>query len=291
MKKIAKIITAILLFYSLIGCTKKGHTLSEEEIKQQKIMDVFLIGGQSNAIGYSGINGSILSPNPAPKTSYQYYKGKFAEVLDEVGEPVTGSPWPSFAIRYNQLTRRKICFVQQAVGGSSQTAESEIGFGNWSIDNPINIAANVQLHAAIAAIDSAGFTPVFKGILWSQGESDAMVLNGDIGPTAYTQAKYIAGFKAMLDQYRKAAGGLGAGTPIFIFKIGGEITKSDYGYSLIRNAQDSVANFDPTRNKIVFTGAFGFIARGMMEGNVHYSQAGYNEMGTQGAISVVKQMP
>ena len=290
MKKIKEIITIVLLPFSLIGCSKQDDMLRVEN-RQKPIMDVFLIAGQSNAVGYSGLNGRVLSPDPVSKTTYQYYQGNFTEVSDEVGEPYSGSPWPSFAIRYNQLTGRKICFVQQAAGGSSQTAESDISFGNWAPGSSLFIAANTQLNTAMIAVNNAGFQPVFRGILWSQGESDAMVLNGAIGTTDYTQAKYIAGFKAMLNAFRTMVDGPGPGTPVYIFKTGGEITKSDVGYRLIRDAQDSVANFEPMYNKIVFTEAISFIGRGMMEGNVHYSQAGYNEMGSEGAISLIQQMP
>src|SRR5882757_664043 len=64
-------------------------------INSRKI-DVFLIGGQSNAVGNPGGGGAASSPDPQSGTVYQYYSGSFSAVTDEVGAANTGSAWPSF---------------------------------------------------------------------------------------------------------------------------------------------------------------------------------------------------
>lgn len=85
-------------------------------------IDVFLVAGQSNAQGQGD---SSLSPIPQSGTVYQYYNSVFEEAQDPIGNAATGSAWPSFGIKWNNLTKRKICFVPAAVPSSSQVAAAD----------------------------------------------------------------------------------------------------------------------------------------------------------------------
>jgi hypothetical protein len=243
-------------------------------------MDVFLIGGQSNAVGNSGAGGAALSPNPDSATVYQYYLSAFTMVTDEVGPANTGSAWPSFGITWFNRTGRKIAFVPTAVNGTGQLATSDSGFGNWSPTGTLYGTSLSSLSAAIASITAAGYTPVFRGILWSQGENDANFINS----AAITQSDYQTGLTNMIADYRTA---LGENTPFYIFRTGTRVTSSDVGYLAVRTVQETVTAADPLRNKIVFRNAVDFPGRSMMADNSHYTQTGYNEMGRYGSESIL----
>lgn len=245
-------------------------------------IDVFLIAGQSNA---RGVGTRTLSPNPSANTVYQYYQGTFSQVTDEVGlDPVTesnrGSAWPSFGITWNKATGRKICFVPTGVDGTGLLAASDTGFGNWSPSGTLYSNSVTQLGNAITAIQSAGMTPVLRGVLWHQGENDGNKVNdGTITGTDYQNA-----LVTLIANYRTA---FGANLPFYIFRIGTRTTASDTGFLAIRQAQVNVANNDSLLTRVVFYNAISYQARSLMSDQYHYTQAGYNEMGQVGAENIL----
>lgn len=240
------------------------------------LIDVYLVGGQSNAMG---MGNSALSPIPRSGTVLQYYLGNLSAGTDPIGNASTGSAWPAFGISYNALTGHKICFVPAAVSGSSQVAAANTGQGTWDTTQLLFDTSVARTVAALAKLKASGYNPVFRGILWCQGETDAIGINGAI----ITQADYIAAFQKMIRRYRTA---FGQPTPIYIYRIATQTNVSDVGYSQIRDAQVSVATTD-SLNQIVFYNSLNFPARGLFIDIYHYSQAGLNEMGTLSARNVV----
>lgn len=239
-------------------------------------IDVFLIGGQSNA---QGVGDSSLAPYFVDNTAYQYYSGTLSELtLRQVGNSATGSAWNAFAQTYYAITGRKILFVPSALSGSGQVAAANPG-SNWDASGTLYGTSVTNLNNALSAATSAGYTPIFKGILWSQGETDADKIND----ATITQADYISAFAAMRARYR---GDLGINTPFYIFRIGTLISGNDAGYASVRAAQVSAMNGDSLTN-VVFWNAVDFNARGLHTTGYHYTQAGYNEMGRMGAQNVI----
>lgn len=244
-------------------------------------IDVFLIGGQSNA---RGVGNATQSPNPAPNTVYEYDLGAFTMVTNEVGHLPSnrGSMWPSFGIRYNHLTSRKVCFIPVAADGTGQTVASDyLFYGNWSPVGTLYPNSITQKNAAISAISAAGYIPVFKGVLWCQGENDAYAINNAL----QTKADYKAAFLAMIANYRTDFSD--STLPFYIYQTGGEVVQPALGYLQVREAQQEVADADTLRNIMVSTNAFDFIARGLMADNVHWNQTALNEQGNIGAEKVV----
>lgn len=240
-------------------------------------MDVFLVAGQSNASG-KGVAGS--SPDPQTDTVYHWYPGAFNMVTDEVGNANTGSAWPSFGITWHALTGRKICFVPCAVESSAQVAAADSGSGNWDTSGTLYTTAVLNLTNALTDIETAGYTPVLRGILWCQGETDAAAINA----TTITANQYTTALTTMVTNFR---GQFGSDLQFYIFRTGTRTDQSDAGYLAIRNAQDTFAYSDPLRNRMVFRNAVDFPSRSLMGDVVHYSQAGYNEMGRIGAEMIV----
>ncbi len=83
--------------------------------------DVVMIIGDSIAFG----SGLAAGPTPAPETVWQWPQGAgFAtpvgsnDLTDVINGGSPGSQWPSWGIEYYNLTGRKACFVDCALGGS-----------------------------------------------------------------------------------------------------------------------------------------------------------------------------
>ena len=250
----------------------------------QNEMDVWLIIGQSNARGRG--EDSTQSPNPAPGTVYQYYGDSLRIMDNEIYDAFQSSAWPSFGITYNSLTKRKLCFVPTAVSGTPVLYQSfapgdPLSYLNWGDSGVLYDSSINRLDSAIAKIKESGYNPVFKGILCIEGESDALAINAGY-PVTGTMFK-----DSMLHMISKYRNHLGPDVPFYLYKIGSRSATSDVGFLAIRNATDQIAAADPLRNKIVFWGAYDFIARGMLRDAIHYNTAANNEMGRVSAENIV----
>ncbi|MBX9906515.1 chitobiase/beta-hexosaminidase C-terminal domain-containing protein [Patescibacteria group bacterium] len=239
-------------------------------------IDVFLIAGQSNMIGNSGSKDS--APTLPASTTYQYRNGKITSVTNTL-TPGKGAAWPQFAQSYIGNSTRRVAFIQEAVGGTSQIASIDNGNGNWSTSGKLFNDSVQETTAALAAFKKAGFDPALKGVLWGQGENDAAMINGK----RITGDEYKKELIEMIANYRTA---LGSTTPFYIFQTGTAVDRNDSGFAAVRRAQDEIAATD-IYTDIVFRDAITFPNRKMMDNYIHYNQAGYNEMGDRGAKSVI----
>ena len=235
-------------------------------------IDVFLVAGQSNAQGQGTAS---ASPVPPTGTAFQYYSSSLSALQDPVGNAASGSAWPSFAIKYYNLTKRKLCIVPTAVPSTSQTAAADPGNGTWDTTGTLFTASISTLNNALTALTNAGYTPLLRGILWCQGESDA----GAITAATITKAQYKTALQTMITNYRTS---LGSYTPFYIFRTGGSNTT---GRTAVMEAQEEVADAD-YYTTVVFRNAIDFPIRNLQNG-AHYLQEGYNEMGDLGAVNIV----
>lgn len=234
-------------------------------------IDVFTIGGQSNAQGQSP--DATLSPAIPAGIAYQYYGGVLTELTgDPVGNASLGSAWPAFAIKWNQLTGRKICFVPTAIPSTSQVAAADPGGGTWDTSGTLFDDSVTATNNALTEL-STNYNPAFRGILWCQGEADA----GAITATTITKAQYKTALQTMIANYRTE---FGVHLPFFIFRTGGADT---VGRTDIMAAQAEVADSDYYTN-LVFINAVDFPTRSLQSG-AHYLQIAYNEMGDVGATN------
>lgn len=239
-------------------------------------MDVFLIAGQSNAVGNS--TQPSLEPLPKSGTVNQFYLGAFSQVTTQVGTS-NGCAWQAFGITYNNLTGHTICFVPAGVNGTSMASAANVGFGTWDTTGTLYDTSVARLNAAIAALTAAGYTPTFKGVLWSQGETDADGINrGNIN-----QGTYSAAFAKLIGKYRSV---YGKTMPFYIFRTGFRTDTIQTGYLQVQATQKTLSVADSLTN-IIFWNAADFPARGLMVNNYHYTQAGYNEMGQIGAQNII----
>ncbi len=246
-----------------------------EAAPQAEKIDVFLIAGQSNASGVSG--DARDSPRVPAGQVLQFYKGRFSDANDPVGNAQPGSAWPAFGMTYQRLTGKRVLFVPAAVPASALTADADtFNVGHWDQSGTLYDEAISKLQSALLA---AGAGATFKGVLWSQGEAEGGSVEAGYGPAD----RYERDLRRLIAHLRSD---LGTHTPFFIFETGSSDALNAAGYAKVRAAQEAVSR-DVVEAPIVFAGAASFPARGMMnDGGPHYSQAGYNEMGAKGAQAV-----
>jgi hypothetical protein len=245
-------------------------------------IDVFLVAGQSNAKGRAT---DVVGGGPAigDKPVLQVNSSIITKANDPIGTGVyqaqIGSAWPQFGISWQELSGHRVAFALSAISTTAQlpAAGTAYGVDNWSITGGLLASSKTILNDAMTALTDAGYNPIFKGVLWIQGETDAEVIN--LGTV--TQAQYIASFQDTIASYRAD---YGEDMRFYIIRIGKRIGGSDVGFAQIREAQEIVANNDP-HTKIIYYGTVDFIDRNLMNDTYHYKQAGYNEIGVLGAAA------
>lgn len=275
-------------------------------------IDVFLIAGQSNATGTgNGIGGTSPTVPHGMVLQYKYTAGTISDANEPIGDgnsqSHTGSAWPSFGLTYYNAIGHKVLFVPSAFGGTNQSSQAdqwagESGQPNVNWDAPgSNVGSTLwqisvnNLNAAMAAAVVAGYQPIFKGVLWCQGENDAGAIIASSG--VYTVAVYQAALAAMIARYRAASiGPAGNQTtypemPFYIFQTGCDQSGDATAYQSIRGAQATIAAAD-SYTSIVFSGAIDFVYTSPQliqtsPNSLHYTVNGYNKMGHDGAQGVL----
>ena len=140
-------------------------------------LDLFVVAGQSNARGAGG--DADLAPLPEPGVAYwASVRGSRAGLVDAASRPpLNGSAWPAFAIRYHELTGRRVLLLQTAFGGTSNVPEADRGRGHWSArhDGPGARGGPNRLRIALRDLEGlmanlpAGVAVRAAGVLWIQG--------------------------------------------------------------------------------------------------------------------------
>lgn len=161
-------------------------------------INVFLIAGQSNALG----QGDNLSKSPTVPHGkvLQVNSGVISDANDPVGTGSTGSAWPAFGLAIYEATNQLVAFVPAAVGGTGQFAISGDGGSNWDTTGTLVTTAIATLNSAIGTLVNAGYNPIFRGVLWSQGEHDAAQINA----STETQSNYSTALGNMVPRFRSA---------------------------------------------------------------------------------------
>lgn len=238
-------------------------------------IDVFAIGGQSNAVG-AGTGG----PSIPSGVAWHWWNGALAaRTGDSIGS-TSGSAWPAFARRYFAITGRPICFVPAAVSGSALVAAADTGsYGDWSSTGTLFGTMTSRVSAAMSALITDGWEPVFRGMLWAQGEADASAIQSSI----ISQADYQAGLEDLFDRFESEF----PLTHIFMILTGTRTGVSDAAYAIVRDTQVSVT-FDKPNGAVVHTTAVEFPAAGWLVSgsDVHWSQDGLNHVGEKSAQAI-----
>lgn len=179
MKK--NLFTALLLIF--------GYTL-----QAQQTIDVYLIGGQSNATGQGRVSNLPQSfiIDKEVMLFYSKYTNKGEESMKWMPLCPASESKDRFGIELslgNRLHRyypeRKIAIIKHGLSGSNLYAQ-------WS---PGNVAGSKQgaeykkfvdtVLDGLAQLEKQGYRPVIRAMCWQQGEADARELAGEVNNKAY----------------------------------------------------------------------------------------------------------
>ncbi len=237
--------------------------------------DMFLCIGQSNMVGSGGgVVDTVTVPAGVMK---QYYSGALTDkTADPVGNASNNSALPAMALEHWRRTGHGSIFVPAASGSTSLVAAADAGSGNWSATGTLRGSAITLLNAAKTAANSAGLAWKFAGVLWCQGEQDAVAIDA----ATITKANYTTELGTLLT-YMQTQTGSGSTMPFIISVIGSRTVAGGgdtTGFQQIRAAQIEFAAGRPNVF-IGFNAAKTFVARNLMWDGVHYSARGYDEMG------------
>ena len=234
-----------------------------------KTVDVFLIIGDSNAVGEGS---SASSPTP-PSTVLQYCaNGSISTATDPTCSAVnaadnanTGSMWPALGIAYG----RQIGFVLTGVDATTQASACDMGSGNWQVTSGGSLYANAlaAINAGLTAYTNAGYVPIFRGIIMSLGGNDAVSINA----TTCTAGQYSAAYAAMAANWRAATiGGVTyPNMPIYMIQTGTNLTPPDNpGFPAVRSAQQAIAASDGN-TLLIYTDRQSFAVRGLLNSGQH----------------------
>jgi hypothetical protein len=159
-------------------------------------VDVFLLGGQSNAGGVG-----VISDLPDSSVLYNTEIMLYHSASMNSGQPARQwttlrpasnsagnfGPEIGFGNRMAELyPGRQIAIIKHAVGGTDLGADWNPGTYSSDIDRfgPQFLTFVETVDSGIDSLIAQGYTPVIKGMLWQQGERDAR--NSSYGP-AYGQ--------------------------------------------------------------------------------------------------------
>ncbi len=231
---------------------------------------LFLMAGQSNAHGSS--RDPENSPVPPANWAFYWNGASLSPLEDPWATASYGSAWPSFAIKFTELTGKGVILVDGATGGTAMAPAADIGNGYWGgAGGGLRENAVADLNACITHLRSASYAYQFGGVLWSQGERDAQ----SIDASTITKADYTSAWANFIAYMR---GELGDFWPFVFSRTGSKDSGDTSGFQDIRDAQDSICAADQFV-LMGFTGALNFPALGMMYDDLHYDQAGLNKMG------------
>lgn len=200
--------------------------------------------------------------------------------------PVTNNmlgPWRAFALHYYRTTGHKILFVQCALGGSSQVDAAQYLTGTWDIRpghrGTLYDSAKAMIDSALVTARQYGYTPRLTGLLWIQGEQDAVWMGSLITAADYQNAlSYMVKNGWHVDY---------PNVPFYMWRTGKRMGATDATHSAIIRQQQEIFETSDTLTKIVFRGLNDFTdVNGLLRDNVHPSAAGNIRMGYEGAKEV-----
>ena len=223
MKLVMRLAAIAGLALSVLATTASGN-----------VVKVILLGGQSNAVGQGNNSGLPTSPVnlqlPQDDVLFYYTGGGGLTTLRSGSGGVTMGSEAKFGVEVT--FGREIADANPSVTYAIiKHAESGTAlYNDWAPGTgPSYTAFRNTVAAGLAALQNAGYTTEIVGMLWHQGESDA--LEGQ-------QANYANNLTAFIADIRSR---YGANLPFLI----GEIRQNGGAYNVVVNTQSAIAAADP----------------------------------------------
>lgn len=261
------------------GCVSDTSSEAEEGDTMTEY-DVFVVAGQSNAVGKGS---STDSPDVQSGAAYEYKSttDELVHLDDPVGQDNspetaadTGSAWPAFADEFYTQTGREAVYVPYSQGGSGQHPDTRSDPDLlWSSGGNLYYNARDKLQEAITFLEDQGHLLNIWGAVWLQGERDA----GEIDNGVITKSQYKSALNDHIDRWQSD---IASDFRFFIAQIGHENGGDTQGYKDVRAAQSEVAN-SREHVHMVSTIQKNFPEEGKMKDTWHYTQTGLNETGVE----------
>jgi hypothetical protein len=237
-------------------------------------IDVFVVAGQSNAVG----NSNNIALSPVVTGASIMWTNQEVQWLP-LDDPVfvtalnRGSAWPAFGNAYQPATGVPCAIIMTAHGGSSLID------GDWQ--GSVYVSAIQHANRAMNALNRDLWTPTLRGVLWVQGENDAQNQ-----PPETVREDYTVALIDLTDRFEASlTAWITEPFRLYVFRTGRLKAGDTAGFVGVRGAQDDAALIDP-RIIMTYTECVEFADRGWMWDEFHYVQQGYNEMGGEGAVVV-----
>ena len=173
-------------------------------------VDVFLLGGQSNAAGRGAVS-EVPDPSALQNTNIMLYHSASMNSGQPARQWTTLRPASNSAGYFgpeigfgNRMTElypdRQIAIIKHAVGGTNLGADWNPGVGTGDADHfgPQYATFVETVNDGISSLIAQGYVPVIRGMLWQQGERDAR--DSSFGP-AYDRnlSHFIRRVRAQFD--------------------------------------------------------------------------------------------
>ena len=238
---------------------------------------LFIAAGQSNAMGQGGYPSIEVADWAGTYWDWEDQENKSLKPLrDPVYRSKQKSAWPVFGRTFFELTHRKVCILNVAMGGSYVTDYG--GTNTWyGEDSILRQQATTEYQAVTEALGTQDSDWVLGGMLWIQGEAETY----GVAMGTVTIQQYKTGTLDVFDFFRTLTDM--PTMPIYMSQIGYQVNRMDNeqrmrGFHAIQNAQIELSQQNQNVH-LVFAGAKYFARAGMMADQVHYDRRGYSEVG------------
>lgn len=247
--------------------------------------DVFAIAGQSNAMGVGNYTTSTEVPLGA---AVEYMAQGFVKQLADPTQhnvtsggnfSLTGSAWPSFGAKYNELLGRRACIVGGAFSGVGLLHPGSGPTGGWTASGPLLSDLAAKIESCMSFLAEKGSTSRLRGVIWVGGEQDVLA--------SFTLASYKAALVDLRDRFRVATGN--PALKLMIVSLDKSLDAgSEVKYAIIRQAQaEAAAENEGIELVVPFQN---YYDSGLSDG-VHMNQLGLNDIGriaANGAAAALK---
>lgn len=237
-------------------------------------LDVFIVGGQSNACGRG--EDEANSPNCTNASIMWTSTATTAWVpLDDplfVDSTQRGTFCPTFANTYYDLTGVPSAWIMTAGPGTGLLN------GDWLPEGTMYDTCVSRYATAMSNLDTDQWLPRLRGMVWLQGENE-----GINSTEAAINAGYEDALGTMLDGF---AGSISPDIELFMVLLGPDNTNLYLDeFAAVRTAQTAFATARSDAH-LIYTDTPDFRANDWMLDSVHYKQVGLNDIGLQGGANV-----
>lgn len=260
---------ALLLPLSGVASSNGKKTSSKDKL------DIFVIYGQSNALGFAGLDEGFKEDDLVKIIggSYYYFLGEIRPLvhyIPSVNSGVSsGSAWSQFSNTYKQMTGRSCLFIQCSRGST------HIELLSPPSNNYKRMVAATKDAISILGKNASGRVYC----LFHQGEADQLL-------------------ETDKERYKELLLSIGHGmkndlslNKFFLFKVASPTRRKEEYITAIQSAQEEVCKSDDLF-VMAFSGCPSFNHENLLLGSdgTHYSIFGYNVMGQVSAENVAENI-